>query len=1405
MKQIFTLSLCIFSFGLFSQNVGVSDDGSTPNQLLHIHENGSTGKGLKITNSTTGNGASDGVDLINDGNDLRINQLENAAVRISTNGSERMTILGNGNVGIGNSNPQTGLDVSGGVISSFYVSRNGNSGSTDMGVSTFERSVGNHPAGDIICIGKLHFATNFTHSFKLLITGYFGSKTYIINGYQSSFNLFKKSEEAHAVPGALDDIVPIVEYDNMTYECSIFIEHKGIVTSTANYVETVVIEALTELKPPYYTYISATTQPGTPSTWSKNEDLPGDDLGNHTATQSVQMDGNSLLVGGDDGITVPTGNYGSIMTTGSGLGGYEGFSINGRYNLMSSGNGNVGLYNDVDNRWIIHYSRNSYLRFYDPDGGSEIARFNADGNFGIGSNAPTQKLDVVGSIKATGDIYGRINVEDTRSTNPAPTSYDKEVHFEFKERTAVGVGGSGTYSGMLTLAPWGDNSGDAHHQLNFNEGGIFWRQGQPDNASWGGWSELITSSNESSYDDNNYASGLSFATGSGILTVNRSGLSNLTVNLDGRYLTSEVDGSVSNEGSLTVGAGAANTSIINSNTSGSTPITLQAGSNITLSEASNTITIAASGTGDDLGNHTATANVELDGNWLSNDGGSEGIRVDNNGNVGIGDATPTAQLDVDGGTGNVSTGKALVRIQTSNESFGPELRLVSTGTNGKDWRLGSGQGGNQVGEGGFFIYDAATSTERISIRSNGNVGISSTNPGNMLDINTTSSTSGIEFDNRLALSGFSGDNWLRLNQSSQFSNGTYTPTHLRADGEIRQGGSDYGAFEIQTGGQIYANDYILGLGGVHVGGTSDPGTDNLVVDGTSTFTGMTYLNGSSTITSNPPAAGSGVGWKLGLYSNTYALGIASSTIAAKTATWFSFFDGNPASNASTTNIDGNADVGISAREQNIQFAERSADITTPRSGFGGVYVKNDGRLYFRNDGGTVYDLTSGGTDGNGIYDGSGTLGGATVVSLGANNMDFNMNSTGDVRFMDGATTRMQINDNGTVFHYGQLYPFSGVNFNGSADIFSLDDIFTGATSQISINGDNGDPGEVLMSDGTNIYWGAAGGASTTIYNGDATLSGARTVSLGANNLSFNMNSTGDVRFMDGASTRMTINDNGLVYMYGALYPFAGIQMSNTDITSVDDIYTGSATQISINGDNGDPGEVLMSNGTNIYWGTASGSATTIYNGDATLSGARTVSLGANNLSFNMNSTGDVRFMDGATTRMIVLDNGNVGIGVTNPTYQLQVSGRIRTNAINETSDVRYKKNIREVENALGKVLSMRGVTYDWKSEDFPELFSDSSRQLGVIAQEMEEILPEVVHTDSEGYKSVDYSHMVAVLIEAIKDQQEIISQQNIQNQELREELENKIDRAELESILSKSKSSRSSNIIEMQQQILQSK
>ena len=83
-----------------------------------------------------------------------------------------------------------------------------------------------------------------------------------------------------------------------------------------------------------------------------------------------------------------------------------------------------------------------------------------------------------------------LSVHDTRSTNESPSFYGKEVKAEFKDRNAVGVPGEGLFSGMLTIAPWLEYSGDKVHQLNFNNGGILYRNGLQ-TSQWGGWSKLL--------------------------------------------------------------------------------------------------------------------------------------------------------------------------------------------------------------------------------------------------------------------------------------------------------------------------------------------------------------------------------------------------------------------------------------------------------------------------------------------------------------------------------------------------------------------------------------------------------------------------------------------------------------------------------------------------------------------------------------------------------------------------------------------------------------------------------------------------------------------------------------------------------------------------------------------------
>ena len=98
------------------------------------------------------------------------------------------------------------------------------------------------------------------------------------------------------------------------------------------------------------------------------------------------------------------------------------------------------------------------------------------------------------------------------------------------------------------------------------------------------------------------------------------------------------------------------------------------------------------------------------------------------------------------------------------------------------------------------------------------------------------------------------------------------------------------------------------------------------------------------------------------------------------------------------------------------------------------------------------------------------------------------------------------------------------------------------------------------------------------------------------------------------------------------------------------------------------------------------------------------------------------------------------------------TGTLSASILTATSDIRVKTNIKKIDNALEKVLQLRGVTYDRTDIDV-------SRQTGVIAQEVLKVLPEAVTGSEETQYAVAYGNMVGLLIEAIKDQQTIIDSQ----------------------------------------------
>ncbi len=135
----------------------------------------------------------------------------------------------------------------------------------------------------------------------------------------------------------------------------------------------------------------------------------------------------------------------------------------------------------------------------------------------------------------------------------------------------------------------------------------------------------------------------------------------------------------------------------------------------------------------------------------------------------------------------------------------------------------------------------------------------------------------------------------------------------------------------------------------------------------------------------------------------------------------------------------------------------------------------------------------------------------------------------------------------------------------------------------------------------------------------------------------------------------------------------------------------------------------------------------------------------------------------------LLVENEVGIGYPNNpgTYQLYVNGSVYATAGYFSSDMRWKENVARVEGALAKVLEMRGVTYTYKQKEFPNLRFPEGKQLGFIAQELERVVPEVVVTNSDGYKVVAYQNLTAILTEAIQEQQTQI-----------QKLQSRIDRLE---------------------------
>jgi hypothetical protein len=213
--------------------------------------------------------------------------------------------------------------------------------------------------------------------------------------------------------------------------------------------------------------------------------------------------------------------------------------------------------------------------------------------------------------------------------------------------------------------------------------------------------------------------------------------------------------------------------------------------------------------------------------------------------------------------------------------------------------------------------------------------------------------------------------------------------------------------------------------------------------------------------------------------------------------------------------------------------------------------------------------------------------------------------------------------------------------------------------------------------------------------------------------SLTYNPVSDHYFQSSGSTKMTINSSGNVGI-GTTTPSATTKLHIRNTTS------NSYATLRLEGSN--RGGILQ-----------------MYQGAYPVSSIQTDQSG--NTYF---STSGVFGSTTLSAKMAILTAGNVGIGTASPSYKLDVAGTIRaTGDIIAYSDERVKENIKTIDNSLEKVSKLRGVEFN--------KIGDDVKSIGVIAQEVEKVVPEVVQEDDKGMKSVAYGNISGLLIEAIKE------------------------------------------------------
>ena len=146
-------------------------------------------------------------------------------------------------------------------------------------------------------------------------------------------------------------------------------------------------------------------------------------------------------------------------------------------------------------------------------------------------------------------------------------------------------------------------------------------------------------------------------------------------------------------------------------------------------------------------------------------------------------------------------------------------------------------------------------------------------------------------------------------------------------------------------------------------------------------------------------------------------------------------------------------------------------------------------------------------------------------------------------------------------------------------------------------------------------------------------------------------------------------------------------------------------------------------------------------------------------------------------RMRIRSNGRIHMGshTADNGHTVQITGTLHVSSVIRSandvvayysSDERLKKNIKTIENPIEKVKKLRGVEYEWN--DKQDIYEEGTKDSGIIAQDVKEVLPQLVKEREDGHLGVRHDRLVGLLIESVKEQQKQIEELKSEIQELKD-------------------------------------